>query len=156
MVLKFLAPHKFKLNFDFCCAIAPRRNKTGVDIIDLIFFNNSKKAQILVSQVGQDVEALSALVFIYTFGQHFFFKFALFWLFLVKGREQRFVKVRGLVACIRNIPVLKNRFVNVNTFDNSKIKVLVQIIFLFSKLPEFDPSNFYLFIERMSTKKVTF
>ena len=73
IVLKFLAPPKFKFSFDFCCAIAPRRNKTGVDIIDLIL---TPKEQILVSPVAQDVEALSALVFIYTFYRHFLHKSA--------------------------------------------------------------------------------
>ena len=44
MLFKFLVWLKFHLNLDFCCAIAPRRNKTGVDIIDQIIFFPAKSS----------------------------------------------------------------------------------------------------------------
>ena len=46
MVFKFLVWLKFHLNFDFCCAIAPRKNKTGVDIIDQIFLSSKEQNQV--------------------------------------------------------------------------------------------------------------
>ena len=51
MLFKFLVWLKFHLNLDFCCAIAPRRNKTGVDIIDQIIFFSSEIKSVQLQDV---------------------------------------------------------------------------------------------------------